>query len=278
MSDLSYTYDGINMSGSDYGLLVKRSPLEGHPDPRLDQHILGGADGAVLEVDYEKPLFFTNVCQVTGEETTESARDDSRRKFTNCRNLLSATGGERLLEIHSEQGTADDLKRGYYAVINGPIQPSQKGTSAIQFNLNWMVPSGKAVALTETTQAVTVDETPEAFLVPASGTLAGISNSKPVYTITQNAVGGVVEVILANSTLGHSATWEGTLEAGDLLRFDADRQYVEINTGAGYVSAMSGMTDDPGFIIPLLEGGSSNSMTLTGLSDASLSLTYRAQY
>jgi hypothetical protein len=133
---------------------------------------------------------------------------------------------------------------------------------------------GCSFATSATTENLTIDESPESTTFTAGGT----EYAQPVYTITQNAAGGAVTVVLNNTTTNESITWAGTFESTDELKIDTARKVVELSTDAGssYSNAMDGKS--AGGVFPRLSPGVSNTLTVTGLTDASMATVYTARY
>ncbi len=193
------------------------------------------------------------------------------------RALLDPRAGERLLVLDFEGATAlSGAARGYYALLDGPIHPSYYPRGCT-FQLYFLVPTGKALAVTATTRTA-VDATATLYEPATAGQVAaGSTSAHPVWTL-KNTGAAASGVTMTNVTTGQVCRWTGALATGAWLRLDADRVLVERSTDSGtnWSVVTSGLTaaDRP----LALRAGARNEITVTGLAAGTVDISYRAEY
>ena len=258
----SFSYAGTDLSTQ--GLFVTGyDGMFTMGDPKMTTIALGGENGSVTNADFLRAKFGNMGCVVKGISTT-----DTQTKMDAIKVLLDPRNGKQNLILDAV------TNRVFKARLNGPIRPSPWGSWGSRFTLNFIMEDGCSFATSETTENLTIDESPESDIISVGGT----EYSRPVYTITQNAAGGAVTVTLTNTTTNESIIWSGSLTSTDELRIDSERRVVEISTDAGstFTNAMSGK--NAGGVFPRLKPAVSNTLTVTGLTDASMATVYTARY
>ncbi len=270
MSNQSLSFDSIDLGSATYGVRHVVSPVQAQPDFRLHLHALLGRDGVTDQGNsFQARRLLANCILIGGSNADRLDRLDLVKA------VVTPTAGVKSLRFDFE----NHLEREYMARVNGPIIVTLKGSANLQFQLNFIVPSVFARDRAETSQTITVDETPEAFNVPAAGTVPGsVEKIRPVWVITNTNAGATSSCVLVNTTRSETLTWTGALAHNDKLRIDCQREAIEKSDDGGstYSSVISGMTvGDP---FPLLTPGVQNAMTLTGVTDGSVVVTYRGLY
>lgn len=262
----SFTYDGTD--ASTLNVTVERfSGFWIMSDIRLQSQPFGAKNGGASYGDTLGSIFPSMTIAITGTSNT-----DLQTNVDAVKKLVAGTGGAKAL-------TLDAISNRKWTVrVHGPFQPSVAINNMVRVNLEWRVDLGYSEATSATNQAVTVDEDPESFNVPAAGSVAGTDLSRPIYTITQDGAGGSVVVTLTNTTRTEAIRWTGTLTSTHILRIDANRGHVDLSTdgGTNFSNAMGGKrAGDP---FPKLTSDVVNAFTLTGSTTLSLSIDYTARF
>jgi hypothetical protein len=185
---------------------------------------------------------------------------------------LDALNGEVLLNLGTMRAQSAALQRGYLAILTG-LTTTQTSEQSAEYEMEWLVPSGTACALSSTTQTgVTIAAT---MYEPATAgqTVAGNLRADVVWTFT--AGGSVTAITFANSTTGQTLEWTGSLSAGEKLKLDGVKYHIEKYTGGAWENAMAGLDDADPF--PQLQGGVRNTLTVSGIA-GTLDYTYRPQF
>lgn len=275
----SFSFDGTDLAGSSYGLMVARMPMVWSTAPVLDvQKPLYGF-AASQGVAFE-PRSIALPCWVEG-----SSHSDLQAKLDAIVMLLDSELGAKDLKLDWIPG------RYWRARLSSPIVPEFAGATVARLQLEfWTGEPGFANA--ETEQTVEVDADPKSFNVPASGVVAGTHDAYPVWFIKGGGTPTGV-VTLANTTTGESITWQGVILPDQWLAIargwraaspalQSWSMFLSTGTGAdptalSYAQAISGFS--AGGMFPRLKRGVANAMTVSGLgSDAEVQVMYRARY
>jgi len=265
MMGFSLTFNGYNLAA--YGLTVAQHPMPLLADIRLDYQDYGDRDGGVVQGASLKPRYM-NVEGVVLAHTRRDLQDN----MDDIKAVLDPRNGSKLMSLDSWPD------RGWYGVLNGPINAQPLGGSGLRVQLNFALVDGVAVSLTETTQTVSVDETPEGFNCTAAGVVAGNEVTRPVWLVTNTAAGTITSVVLANTTRSETMTWTGSLAQNNILRIDSDRLHVEKSTDGGTTYTNNLLYTSAASEWPKLTGGVQNACTLTGVTAGSVVVTYRARW
>lgn len=271
----SFSYGGTDLSGSTYGLTVTAlSTHSAMADPKTAKWALGGADGKRVSAPRLSSMIMNMECIISG-----TSRTNLMQRMDAVCALLDARNGEKLLIVDDETTIDAAVNRGYYAILIGPVYLITETATYYKIQLNWEIPSGKAVTAATTTQTVTETAGAISFNMPASGAIVGNDYARPVWTLT--AGGTISAIVLTNSTTSETLHWTGALSATHKLRIDSDRYAIEKSEDGGttYTSVISGLTvGDP---FPRLRCGVANAIVITRTAaDALLaaSITYRGVF
>ncbi len=103
--------------------------------------------------------------------------------------------------------------------------------------------------------------------VPLTSVVPGNATGHPLWLL-QNTSGGLFTgtIILTNSTTNEQVRWTGSISDDDYIQFDSTERLV-VETGSdpsALNNAMSGVT--PGGVIPTIECGVQNSVTVAGFT------------
>ncbi len=158
----------------------------------------------------------------------------------------------------------------------GPYRGQLVTNIQAEFTNKW----ADLLSTTETTQNVTVSGSPQAFNVPASGSVAGSSPAEPQWIIknTSGSVSGAIRLVNNTTDESFYLATGASIPNGTWLRLDRERWTVEtsVNSGSTWsdASALVGSLKN----IPRLNPGGVNSCTLSNLSSGTVSVIYRARY
>jgi len=160
-----------------------------------------------------------------------------------------------------------------------PGESARHGASGISFTLNFQCEGLYSYELPMITQTITISSNPQTFIVPGTSgtTVGGTTDPSPVWVIKNASSFTEYELTLKNNTTSETIdVW--ALANTYWLRLDYDRQIVETssNNGTTWTSAMWEVGTNAN--IPKLSSGSSNSITLTGISSGSVVLAYYERY
>lgn len=255
-----FTFDGVDIST--YGAILQSNP--DHPlmgDLEVDATTIPGAEGGYLSPSMVKPKEFNLVLSVVG-----TSHSDLLSKFDSLANLFAPWKGEKQL-IFDAQTT-----RYWMAKLRGKSSREWKGPILSLLTLP-MTASRPAYETSVTNQVVTIVASPHNFLIPASGVLGGTAHAWPKYSLTGATYTG--QIVLTNLTTNEIARWTGTLVVTDVLDFiceDGNERYVIKKNGA--ISMAVGTSGT----IPRLRPGIANSMSISGPTAGTLTITYRKRY
>lgn len=271
----SITVGGVDLGGVNYGLTITRDNYNIPLAPRdVDIQPKGAEDGAASQGDTAREMQIRLSGFVEGTTPT-----DLLQKCDRIRKVLA--GGLQLYVLDYENAsiTDADYQRGYYARPIGPVNFPRISPTGCRVQFTLVVPAGRAQGLTSETQNELAINLSSTFNVPSSGTQAGNTPSRNLVATFTNNAGTVTSIVLANTTRSESATWSGTLAAGDMLRFDTERQIVEKSTDSGttWTNANSGLTAAHTFA--QVTDGTADSFTVTtDGTDVDLALTWEREF
>jgi len=269
----SFSFDGTNFA--QYGIMVIKGPTTGMAEPRLDFQDYSARDGGVAEAITLKPIYVSRTVDLYGDDKT-----DVWEKFDTVQKLLDPREGNKEL-IFDEMTNIDTARnRGYLARLNEPISKVHwKAPLVVRFNLSWIVPSGCARALADTSETPTIDASPKTFYVPdsAAEVVGGNRVLRPVWRFRNTTSGNVTAVTLTNTTRTETCRWTGILIDDDYIKFDSNREHIESSADlVTWVSRISGITAGDPF--PLLTNGVRNECVITGMTTADASIVFRGEF
>jgi len=104
--------------------------------------------------------------------------------------------------------------------------------------------------------------------------VGGTQITDAVYLI-KNGATPCASVQITNAATGQSVLWNNTLAASKWIRFSSTTQRVETSTdsGSNWTKSNAGVTG----VIPRLQGGVANALTIVGPSTGTRRITYTAK-
>ena len=206
-----------------------------------------------------------------------------RDTLASIRNLLNPILGDSIIIFDNEPD------RRYIGRMSSMSAPSVKGFNGVTFSVEL-----QCLSYTQDLDETNTAADTWTGASPNTSTFTGIAGTVsriPVEVYVRNETGQNLTgaaITVANDTTSETITWTGTINDDYWLRFgtiDSNGRFqatISRSTSSGadpeaesYVSVESGFTS--GDWIRLL-GGSTNSITITGLSAGRTELTYRGKY
>lgn len=233
----AFTFHGTDVST--LGVTVVSSTRQRMADVTFAWEQRGLSQGGVPMGGQRIPKRWTDNCYLVGT----SAETLRTRMDTLCA-LIDPRHGDRLYVSDEESDLSASLQRGSYCRINGPINASFEGRWGYRFELNWINVRGTDVGATENTD------------LSNSGTfnvsVGGNTYAYPVYTFSTGSF------TLTNNTTGESMTVASP--ATDVVVNTWNKTIT--GTVAGSSANIIGFLT-PGGSFPRLQGGTTNSLTLS---------------
>lgn len=267
----SFHYDGTDMSGSTYGLLVERSPWDILAAPSVDVQEVAQWFGGVSHFGGYGPraLPVEAVCIGTSRSNLLTKLDAIKYK-------LDPVYGEKTIKFDAFSD------RYWYGRLVAPIGMEFLGLDAARLKLSFVAPDSRAWSTSgRTSPDFTIASDPDDFTVEAAAAVAGTARPECVWIVKAGA--SATQVILANTTTNESVTWNGSLSNGHWLRITTGLSGWSVapvekstDSGSSWASAMSGVTGS--FVFPVLKPGAQNTVTVTGVSAGTLTLSYTPRY
>ena len=265
----SIYYNGTYMGSETYGFVVASSNFSVISQPRTRRAEFGQKAGGARQGGYRSMLDLQINGRVIGTDW-----DDLKLKADAIAKLLDPldpTDGDKTIVLDERND------RQWTGRLVSPILPPVLGCAAFDMPLTFAV-DPIAESTTETTQIFTITTNPDTITVPASGVVAGNVRALPVWKIKNTNASNVTDHTLKNTTTSQSVQNTITIGQNQFIRHDTERQITEFSTDdTTYSTAMASM-DATDKTFPELQDGVSNSITVTGFTDAIVTITYRARY
>jgi len=264
MSD-SINFNGTDLGGTTYGLVVKNANLPPIPNPKMDvQGIPYG--GGISQGQWYEPAVIVIQAEVVG---TSMSNVQSRLSLIAA--ILNVTA-DKVIYFDCWPGVQWRGRR------SGASQPVWTGPNSCEVTWEITIPDPTAESRMEYTESDNAAAaSPFTFYVPDGATevIGGNYDSRPTFVVTGTGA-GVTSVVLTNETTSETLTYDAALANTHKLRINSAQYSVEKSTDGGttYSSVISSVTAASDF--PTLESGSRNEFTLTTVSgNVTIVTTYR---
>lgn len=278
MIGLSISYNGTYLGGASYGLRVIGKQQHVQAGVVLDFQPFAARDGGVTQGAVMGPKIWSDTYEIEG-----TSRSDAVARLDNVKAVLDPTTGVAALRYDRDINLGAAVDREYLARVNGAIGSGTWANPAvIRISVPWIVPGGRARALSATTITPAISSSPDTFTIPTDGTslVGGTTQIRPVFTFRNTTGGNVTSIIFTNSTLSQTLRWAGVLSDTYYIRIDSERQHLTRSATGDFAgeetNAMSGLTAGDPF--PLLADRVNNSFSLTGFSSAASTIEYREEF
>ncbi len=258
-----------DLSGASYGVTLLKTawPWMASPDAFLQN--IPQRDGGSVLVNNFRMRAAAFPLRIAG-----TSNSDLLSKLESIHKLTDP----RLGAIYVKADVWSD--RLFYGRFTGPWSAGYRGQLVINVAAEFTNQWSELLSTTETTQTETVSASPEAFTVPAAGSVAGSAPALPQWVIKNTSGGASGAIKLTNGTTAETFSLPTTasIPNGTWLRLDRERWTVETSTDSGSTWSDAPALVGTGKNIPRINPGVSNSCTLTNLSSGAIDIVYRARY
>ena len=258
-----------DLSGASYGVTLLKTAWPWMATPSTILQNLPERDGGSILVNSFRMRSVSFPLRIEG-----TSNSDLLSKIEEIHKLIDP----RLGLIYVKADVWSD--RLFYGRFSGPWQAGYRGqlvtTVTAPFTSQW----AETLSTTETTQTETVSASPEAFTVPAAGTVDGSGPALPQWIIknTSGSASGAIKITNGTTAETFSLPTTASIPNGTWLRLDRERWTVETSTDSGSTWTAAPSLVGAGKNIPRINPGVSNSCTLTNLSSGSIDIVYRARF
>lgn len=268
----SFTHGGVDLGGTDYGLIVRRGPRPVMGPRALAVFDYAGRPGGHVFGGQPGVLRFEYAGLVRG-----SSRSDLFRRLDRIAAVLDPGDGDKW-HVPDEYTSLDAaLRRGCWARLDGsPVYREHLGALAASVELGFVCSAGVWLAASTTTQTVTLTTSPQTITIPATGAVAGTAPARPVWTFDSDS-DLVQDVTLTNTTTGEGLRWSGILRDA-WMRVDSERQHMEYSEDAGATWRNGMRYKVGGGAFPRLRPAVANTIIVTGMLAGALTITYRGAW
>ena len=254
----SMSFNGIDMSGSTYGLTVRKASYPLSPEAVIPSISIPYHSGQFTSERWSQARQLSIPCVVVG---------------TSASNLLTKLDAIALLlnEKTDKKLILDWQSDRYYLARLSSIEREHVGALAASLTLNFLVPDGHAYAASLTTQTEAPFTTAVAFDVPDSAALlAGTQYCEPIINVRPDpAVTVSATIIIAVSPCGFSIQTTADFVGGtnSWFRVHSGLKKWQTGTGSGAGTVLpTTWTDAMTYVsgtFPILTPGASNTITIT---------------
>ena len=259
-------FDGVDLSGADYGVTVTAASVpRAAPRDIAHQDIPYYPGGISRVVGPQQRQISVTAVQV-GDTPA-----DFRAKHDRLIWLLSQAETKPLI-IDLDDRWPDR----YWPVLltSAPPPDAVRQHRVARFTLGFAVPGAYGYSTTLTERTVALAASPTSF----TQTVGGSAQASPVYEVENNAAETVTSVKIDNTTTGKAITWGGQLEQGNIIRIDTDAMLAEFSSDGGTTWSASMANLSTGHEWPRFAARVDNTIEVTGVADGELRLSYRDTY
>jgi hypothetical protein len=262
---LSLSYNGVDLSHSDYNVRVVRGPVQVTGEPELYTRDTPGRHGGFSGgTGFYVPR--TLECMLYIEAGSWSALQ------TRLDNFAYATRPE-LGNVPIIFDNRND--RRWIGMLSSEIEAPAIGNGAIQFPARFMMPYGVSESASLTTQNVTIDESPEAF---NTASVPGTTHTFPTFLLRNTDSTAITTFTIANSTTSETLTVNYTVPQNAYVRVNSNQETIEYSTdGSTWIYIMTARSST-NKTFPRLAPRAVNAISITGFAAGTLALTYRGRF
>lgn len=269
----SLHYNGIDLSGGDYGvtLMKQRTAYPVMTRPKIFSASVAQRAGGFTYGGRGTMRVIPVRVAVQG-----SSFADLMTKIDNLNYVMAPENGEKSIRFDYVAG------RYWMGRLNGEIQAPPIGATSVTLNWDFLCSDPNAYSTTEVTQTLTISTSPQTFDLPAASgtTIDGNVETFPVWTIQHLSFISALSVTINNTTSGQIITVSKALHENDYLRINSATELIEYSEdGIIWVNTNAGR-DNTNKTFPTLKPRVQNSVTITitGVVDATCEVVYRARY
>ena len=244
----SLTFNGVDLGA--HGLIVREADLD---DSKIATQLLQLKDRAYGGIADREPKIIDPNISVYGSTKNELKSNLDFIKLT----LDQELDKELIFDKYP-----DRYFMAKKVVMDGKNRGPYLWEGHIRFEC--AIPLGYGVV--EVATVHTIDADPKTVTETPGGT----GPIRPVYLLTATAGLGAVIVLFENTTTDEQLRWTGTLAITNTLEIDTVTWTVKKN-GVASMATMSGQ-------FPTLLPAQGNSLTVTGIASATLTVTYRNRF
>lgn len=262
----SIHFDGVDLAGSNYGVTLLDGEYPLLPSARLEVRSLGTRHGGYSQGGYLEPREIAAPISVRG-----TSNDDLDDKLDALRLLMNPRNGDKSIKFDHQ---AD---RYYLGRLNEAVNWKYYGPCVARAVLHFLCADPLAYSTTETTQTITVTETPYDTTAPSVGVVAGTEYARPVWTVKNTGVSSVPWVEIWNTTTNELIRSKQSIAHNAYVRFDSERERLQKSSdGTNWEDIMLKIDEFKQF--PRLAPGVSNSVQIGGLASGVVTVKYRARF
>jgi hypothetical protein len=265
---LSLSYNGVDLSGSSYGVTVVRGPIQiAGPSVLYGANMPSRHGGWSAGTGFYQPRTIECTLHVLGTS------------WSNLKTKLDNIAWAMRPELGNVPIIFDEASdRRWVGMFTGNVAETPIGNGAIQFNAQFSVPSGLSEAASATTQSVTIDASPKTFNVPASGSVAGTTHALPVWKFRNTHASTITTFTLANTTTAETITVNYSIPQNAYVKVDTEQELISYSTDDVTYTVIMSARSNTNKTFPRLVPASANACSVTGFTAGTLALTYRARY
>ncbi len=265
---LSLTYNGVDLSGSSYGVTVVRGPMQVAGPSQLFYHNTPARHGGFAAgTGFYEPRIIECTLHVLG-----TSWSNLKTKLDN----LSWAMRPELGNVAIVFDQASD--RRWVGMFMGDIAEEPIGNGAVQFTARFLVPSGVAESASAITQSVTIDASPKTFNVPATGSVAGTTHALPVWKLRNTHASTISTFTLANTTTSETLTVNYSIPQNAYVKVDTEQELISYSTDDVTYTVIMSARSNTNKTFPRLVPAAANACSVTGFVAGTLSIDYRARY
>jgi len=244
----SLTFNGVDLGA--HGLIVRAADIDGS---KIATQLLQLKDRAYGSIADREPKIIDPNISVYG-----SSKGDLKGKL----DFIKLTLNQEL----DKQLIFDKYPDRYFMAKKVDLDGKNRGPYIWEGHIRFecAIPLGYGVV--EVATVHTIDADPKTVTETPGGT----GSIRPVYLLTATAALGAVIVLLKNTTTDEQLRWTGTLANTNTLEIDTVTWLVKKN-GVASMATMSGQ-------FPTLLPAQANSLKVTGIASATLTVTYRNRF